>query len=68
MFQMVMYRSLVQLCSNSDPCSVSAPPQETHHEPQVSSFLQDHGNLYQDVKSIGPEEEMDAAATRNLGL
>uniref|UniRef100_A0A7N6B082 Procollagen-lysine,2-oxoglutarate 5-dioxygenase 1 n=1 Tax=Anabas testudineus TaxID=64144 RepID=A0A7N6B082_ANATE len=34
----------------------------------VSSFLQDHGNLYQDVKFIGPEEEMDGAAPRNLGF
>uniref|UniRef100_A0A7N6ATE7 Procollagen-lysine,2-oxoglutarate 5-dioxygenase 1 n=1 Tax=Anabas testudineus TaxID=64144 RepID=A0A7N6ATE7_ANATE len=28
----------------------------------------DHGNLYQDVKFIGPEEEMDGAAPRNLGF
>lgn len=49
-------------------CSVSSALQEAHHERQVSSFLQDHGNLYQDVKFIGPEEEMDGAAPRNLGL
>lgn len=35
---------------------------------QVRSFLQDHGSLYEDVKLVEPEEEMDAAASRNLGL
>ncbi|XP_078144153.1 procollagen-lysine,2-oxoglutarate 5-dioxygenase 1 isoform X2 [Centroberyx gerrardi] len=42
--------------------------QEPHHEQHVSSFLQGHGSLYQDVKVIGPEEEMDGAASRNHGL
>uniref|UniRef100_UPI003AAE33D9 procollagen-lysine,2-oxoglutarate 5-dioxygenase 1-like n=1 Tax=Centroberyx gerrardi TaxID=166262 RepID=UPI003AAE33D9 len=41
---------------------------EPHHEQHVSSFLQGHGSLYQDVKVIGPEEEMDGAASRNHGL
>lgn len=41
---------------------------ETHHEPQVSSFLKDHGSLYQDVKFIKPEEKTDGAASRNLGF
>ncbi|XP_076023087.1 procollagen-lysine,2-oxoglutarate 5-dioxygenase 1 [Genypterus blacodes] len=41
---------------------------ETHHERHISSFLQDHGSLYQDVKHIGPEEKMDAAGSRNLCL
>ncbi|XP_067447334.1 procollagen-lysine,2-oxoglutarate 5-dioxygenase 1 isoform X1 [Thunnus thynnus] len=42
--------------------------QEAHHEHQVSSFLKDHGSLYQDVKLIRPEEEMDEAASRNMGF
>lgn len=42
--------------------------QEAHHERQVSSFLQDHGSLYQDVKSVGPEEELDRVESRNLGM
>ncbi|XP_044207158.1 procollagen-lysine,2-oxoglutarate 5-dioxygenase 1 isoform X2 [Thunnus albacares] len=42
--------------------------QEAHHERQVSSFLKDHGSLYQDVKLIRPEEEMDEAASRNMGF
>ncbi|XP_037629280.1 procollagen-lysine,2-oxoglutarate 5-dioxygenase 1 isoform X2 [Sebastes umbrosus] len=41
---------------------------EAHHEPQVSSFLKDHGSLYQDVKFIKPEEKTDGAASRNLGF
>lgn len=42
--------------------------QETYHESHVSSFLQDHGSLYQEVKSVGPEENVDGAESRNLGL
>ncbi|KAM3872241.1 procollagen-lysine,2-oxoglutarate 5-dioxygenase 1 [Diretmus argenteus] len=42
--------------------------QELHHEQQVGSFLQAHGSLYQDVKVIGPEEEMDGTSSRNHGL
>uniref|UniRef100_A0A1A8F817 Procollagen-lysine 1, 2-oxoglutarate 5-dioxygenase 1a n=1 Tax=Nothobranchius korthausae TaxID=1143690 RepID=A0A1A8F817_9TELE len=42
--------------------------QEPHHEGQVSSFLKDHGSLYQDFKSVGPEEQMDAAASRDLAF
>uniref|UniRef100_G3PIW3 Procollagen-lysine,2-oxoglutarate 5-dioxygenase 1 n=1 Tax=Gasterosteus aculeatus aculeatus TaxID=481459 RepID=G3PIW3_GASAC len=41
---------------------------EAHHEGQLSSFVKDHGSLYQDVKLVGPEEEMDQAASRNLGF
>uniref|UniRef100_A0A8C3AD24 Procollagen-lysine,2-oxoglutarate 5-dioxygenase 1 n=1 Tax=Cyclopterus lumpus TaxID=8103 RepID=A0A8C3AD24_CYCLU len=29
---------------------------------------QDHGSLYQEVKLVGPEEEMDPPASRNLGV
>ncbi|XP_034392635.1 procollagen-lysine,2-oxoglutarate 5-dioxygenase 1 isoform X6 [Cyclopterus lumpus] len=42
--------------------------QEAHHEGQISSFLKDHGSLYQEVKLVGPEEEMDPPASRNLGV
>lgn len=53
------------LCSN---CLFLLSLQEAHHEGQLSSFVKDHGSLYQDVKLVGPEEEMDQAASRNLGL
>ncbi|KAG7519034.1 procollagen-lysine,2-oxoglutarate 5-dioxygenase 1 isoform X1 [Solea senegalensis] len=42
--------------------------QEPHHERHVTSFLRDHGSLYRDVRVLGPEEEMDGAASRNLGF
>ncbi|XP_058499105.1 procollagen-lysine,2-oxoglutarate 5-dioxygenase 1 [Solea solea] len=42
--------------------------QEPHHEQHVTSFLRDHGSLYRDVRVLGPEEEMDGAASRNLGF
>ncbi|TNN23386.1 Procollagen-lysine,2-oxoglutarate 5-dioxygenase 1 [Liparis tanakae] len=41
--------------------------QEPHHQAQVRSFLEDHGDLYQGVRLLGPEEELDHAASRNLG-
>ncbi|KAM9855658.1 procollagen-lysine,2-oxoglutarate 5-dioxygenase 1 isoform 1-T1 [Aulostomus maculatus] len=42
--------------------------QEAHHEHEVSTFLQDHGSLYQDVKFISPEDEMDGVTSRNMGF
>lgn len=57
--------------SGCSGCSRLFPPrplQETHHERHVSSFLRDHGSLYHEVKFIGPEEKMDGAESRNLGL
>lgn len=42
--------------------------QEAHHQRQVRSFLKDYGSLYENVTVIEPEEEMDGAASRNLGL
>ncbi|XP_061829196.2 procollagen-lysine,2-oxoglutarate 5-dioxygenase 1 isoform X2 [Nerophis lumbriciformis] len=41
---------------------------EVHHEREVSSFLQDYGSLYLDVKFVGPEEGLDGAAARNMGF
>uniref|UniRef100_A0A8D0A941 Procollagen-lysine,2-oxoglutarate 5-dioxygenase 1 n=1 Tax=Sander lucioperca TaxID=283035 RepID=A0A8D0A941_SANLU len=38
--------------------------QEAHHERHISSFLKEHRSLYQDVKVVGPEEEMDEAISR----
>lgn len=55
-------------CSGFSRLFLPCPLQETHHERDVSSFLRDHGSLYNEVKFIGPEEEMDGAESRNLGL
>ncbi|KAJ8016418.1 hypothetical protein DPEC_G00007010 [Dallia pectoralis] len=42
--------------------------QEQHHEGQVRSFLKDHGTEYQDVKVIGPEDNIDRETSRDLGF
>lgn len=55
-------------CSGFSRLFPLCPLQETHHERHVSSFLRDHGSLYHEVKFIGPEEKMDRAESRNLGL
>ncbi|XP_049607996.1 procollagen-lysine,2-oxoglutarate 5-dioxygenase 1 isoform X2 [Syngnathus scovelli] len=41
---------------------------EHHHEREVSSFLQDHGSLYLDIRYIGPKDEMDGTTARNKGF
>uniref|UniRef100_A0A7N6BWI4 Procollagen-lysine,2-oxoglutarate 5-dioxygenase 1 n=1 Tax=Anabas testudineus TaxID=64144 RepID=A0A7N6BWI4_ANATE len=67
-FVTVFFERLLKLQYPKNRLKLFIYNKEAHHERQVSSFLQDHGNLYQDVKFIGPEEEMDGAAPRNLGF
>ncbi|XP_070766124.1 procollagen-lysine,2-oxoglutarate 5-dioxygenase 1 [Enoplosus armatus] len=67
-FVTVFFERLLKLQYPKNRLKLFIYNQEPHHEPQVSSFLKDHGSLYQDVKSVGPEEEMDGAASRNLGF
>ncbi|XP_035512692.1 procollagen-lysine,2-oxoglutarate 5-dioxygenase 1 isoform X2 [Morone saxatilis] len=67
-FVTVFFERLLKLQYPKNRLKLFIYNQETHHERQVSSFLQDHGSLYQDVKFIGPEEEMDGVASRNLGF
>lgn len=67
-FVSVFFERLLKLQYPKNRLKLFIYNQEAHHERQISSFLQDHGSLYQDVKSVGPEEEMDEAASRNLGF
>nr|XP_046253922.1 procollagen-lysine,2-oxoglutarate 5-dioxygenase 1 isoform X2 [Scatophagus argus] len=67
-FVTVFFERLLKLQYPKNRLKLFIYNQETHHEGHVSSFLQDHGSLYQDVKFIGPEEEMNGAASRNLGF
>uniref|UniRef100_A0A3Q4BE91 Procollagen-lysine,2-oxoglutarate 5-dioxygenase 1 n=1 Tax=Mola mola TaxID=94237 RepID=A0A3Q4BE91_MOLML len=67
-FVTVFFERLLKLQYPKNRLKLFIYNQEVHHERHVSSFLRDHGRLYQDVKFIGPEEEMDAAASRNMGF
>uniref|UniRef100_A0A3Q3M9T7 Procollagen-lysine,2-oxoglutarate 5-dioxygenase 1 n=1 Tax=Mastacembelus armatus TaxID=205130 RepID=A0A3Q3M9T7_9TELE len=67
-FVTVFFERLLKLQYPKNRLKLFIYNQEVHHERQVSAFLQDHGSLYQDVKLIGPEEEMDGPASRNLGF
>lgn len=67
-FVAVFFERLLKLQYPKNRLKLFIYNQEAHHEGQISSFLKDHGSLYQDVKLVGPEEEMDQAASRNLGL
>ncbi|TKS77016.1 Procollagen-lysine,2-oxoglutarate 5-dioxygenase 1 [Collichthys lucidus] len=67
-FVTVFFERLLKLQYPKNRLKLFISNQETHHERQVSSFLQDHGKLYQDVKTIGPEKELDGTESRNLGF
>ncbi|XP_038577514.1 procollagen-lysine,2-oxoglutarate 5-dioxygenase 1-like isoform X1 [Micropterus salmoides] len=67
-FVSVFFERLLKLQYPKNRLKLFIYNQEVHHEPQVSSFLKDHGSLYQDVKFVGPEEQMDGTASRNLGF
>uniref|UniRef100_A0A1A7ZXM2 Procollagen-lysine 1, 2-oxoglutarate 5-dioxygenase 1a n=1 Tax=Nothobranchius furzeri TaxID=105023 RepID=A0A1A7ZXM2_NOTFU len=67
-FVSVFFERLLKLQYPKNRLRLFIYNQEPHHEGQVSSFLQDHGSLYQDFKSVGPEEEMDAPASRDLAF
>ncbi|XP_040918262.1 procollagen-lysine,2-oxoglutarate 5-dioxygenase 1 isoform X1 [Toxotes jaculatrix] len=66
-FVTVFFERLLKLQYPKNRLRLFIYNQEAHHERQVSSFLQDHGSLYQDVKLVG-QEDMDAPASRNLGF
>ncbi|CAJ1055230.1 procollagen-lysine%2C2-oxoglutarate 5-dioxygenase 1 [Xyrichtys novacula] len=67
-FVTVFFERLLKLQYPKDRLKLFIHSQEPHHQPQVSSFLKDHGSLYQDVKVIEPEEAVDGAEARNLGM
>ncbi|XP_042347462.1 procollagen-lysine,2-oxoglutarate 5-dioxygenase 1 isoform X2 [Plectropomus leopardus] len=67
-FVTVFFERLLKLQYPKNRLKLFIYNQEAHHERQVSSFLKEHGSLYQEVKFIGPEEAMDEDASRNLGF
>ncbi|KAM8754266.1 procollagen-lysine,2-oxoglutarate 5-dioxygenase 1 isoform 1-T1 [Acanthopagrus schlegelii] len=67
-FVTVFFERLMKLKYPKNRLKLLIFNQEVHHENHVSSFLHNHGNLYQDVKSIGPEEGVHGPASRNLGF
>ncbi|XP_061697069.1 procollagen-lysine,2-oxoglutarate 5-dioxygenase 1 isoform X2 [Syngnathoides biaculeatus] len=67
-FVTVFFERLLKLQYPKNRLKLFIFNKEPHHEREVSSFLQEHGSLYLDVKFIGPEEEMDGATARNLGF
>uniref|UniRef100_A0A1A7YWC4 Procollagen-lysine,2-oxoglutarate 5-dioxygenase 1 n=1 Tax=Iconisemion striatum TaxID=60296 RepID=A0A1A7YWC4_9TELE len=67
-FVSVFFERLLKLQYPKNRLRLFIYNQEPHHEGQVSSFLKDHGSLYQDFKSVGPEEEMGASASRDLAF
>ncbi|XP_048860759.1 procollagen-lysine,2-oxoglutarate 5-dioxygenase 1 isoform X1 [Brienomyrus brachyistius] len=67
-FVSVFFERLLDLKYPKDRLKLFIYNQEPHHEQHVSSFLQGHQKEYRAVKVIGPEVEMDSAASRNLGI
>ncbi|XP_053281105.1 procollagen-lysine,2-oxoglutarate 5-dioxygenase 1 isoform X1 [Pleuronectes platessa] len=67
-FVAVFFERLLKLQYPKNRLKLFIHSQKAHHEGQISSFLQDHGSLYEDVRLFGHEEDMDGAASRNLGF
>ncbi|XP_069040125.1 procollagen-lysine,2-oxoglutarate 5-dioxygenase 1 isoform X1 [Lepisosteus oculatus] len=67
-FVTVFFERLLNLQYPKDRLKLFIYNHEPHHEKQVKSFLENHGTEYRAVKVIGPEEELDSAAPRNLGI
>lgn len=42
--------------------------QEEHHLMEVDSFVEEHGKEYLTVKVIRPDDEVENAEARNLGM
>uniref|UniRef100_A0A3Q1EZ23 Procollagen-lysine,2-oxoglutarate 5-dioxygenase 1 n=1 Tax=Acanthochromis polyacanthus TaxID=80966 RepID=A0A3Q1EZ23_9TELE len=61
-FVTVFFERLLKLQYPKNRLKLFIYNQEAHHGPQVSSFQQNHGSLYQDIKVMGPKEEIDATA------
>ncbi|XP_029975678.1 procollagen-lysine,2-oxoglutarate 5-dioxygenase 1 isoform X2 [Salarias fasciatus] len=65
-FVTVFFERLLQLQYPKNRLKLFIYNQEAHHKHHVDAFLRDHGNLYENIKNIEPEEEMDAPSARNL--
>ncbi|KAM8830980.1 procollagen-lysine,2-oxoglutarate 5-dioxygenase 1 [Synchiropus picturatus] len=67
-FVTAFFERLLKLQYPKDRLKLFIYNKELHHEPAVTSFLQDHGSLYKEVKLTGPESQLDEASSRNMGF
>ncbi|MGH0168936.1 UNVERIFIED_CONTAM: hypothetical protein FKN15_075690 [Acipenser sinensis] len=67
-FVTVFFERLLHLKYPKDQLQLFIYNHEPHHERNVKLFLEAHGSEYRAVKVIGPEEGLDNAGSRNLGL
>lgn len=67
-FVSVFFERLVNLQYPKNRLQLYIHNQEPHHERHVNLFLKDHGALYQKIRSVGPDEEMDITASRNMAI
>lgn len=67
-FVSVFFERLVNLKYPKDRLQLYIHNQEPHHERHVGSFLKEHGDQYQQVRSVGPEEELDISTSRNMAI
>ncbi|XP_041859070.1 procollagen-lysine,2-oxoglutarate 5-dioxygenase 1 isoform X2 [Melanotaenia boesemani] len=64
-FVTVFFERLLKLQYPKNRLKLFIYNKEPHHERQVNTFLKEHGSLYQDVKSVNPDEGMEDAESRN---
>uniref|UniRef100_A0A8C4RXJ4 Procollagen-lysine,2-oxoglutarate 5-dioxygenase 1 n=1 Tax=Erpetoichthys calabaricus TaxID=27687 RepID=A0A8C4RXJ4_ERPCA len=67
-FVEVFFERLLNLQYPKDRLKLFIYNHEPHHEKHVKSFVEVHGDEYRAVKIIGPEEELNNAASRNFGV
>ncbi|KAJ0036153.1 hypothetical protein NQD34_004830 [Periophthalmus magnuspinnatus] len=67
-FVSVFFERLVKLQYSKDRLQLFIYNKEPHHERHVSSFLKEHGDLYHNIRSVGPDQEMDVAAARDTAI
>lgn len=62
------FERLVNLDYPKEQLQIFIHNTQTDHEQDVRRFVEQHGDKYQNVKVIGPEEEMLNPDARNMGL
>ncbi|XP_043103743.1 procollagen-lysine,2-oxoglutarate 5-dioxygenase 1 [Puntigrus tetrazona] len=67
-FVTVFFERLLNLKYPKNRLQLFIYNQESHHEAHVRTFLEHHEPEYQGVKLIGPEEDIDAVTSRNIGF
>ncbi|XP_026126362.1 procollagen-lysine,2-oxoglutarate 5-dioxygenase 1-like isoform X1 [Carassius auratus] len=67
-FVTVFFERLLNLKYPKNRIQLFIYNEESHHEPHVRTFLEDHESEYQGVKLIGPEKDIDPVTSRNIGF